>query len=314
MSTDTAGDAASAAAPAGVRAPRGRHPRTHVRSLFPPPPPPGRPGDPGVSDPHDALWSVASERLLLLGGPAALLLQMAHPLVLQGVADHSGYRSDPGHRLLGTLHAVLTVAFGDTEQARGAAQDVGRQHARVRGRTPQDLPGYPAGTAYRAGDPHLALWVHATLVHTALDVLARYGGRPVGADLREAYWQQMKPFGRLFGVTDAVVPATHRDFEGYWARAVAGLVVTDTARAVAADVLGTRFSPPLPGTGTLARAVTADLLPPAVADGYGLQRTAQRRAVAAAARTAVRTARPLLPSRLALWPHLAVAERRLTRG
>nr|WP_276611099.1 oxygenase MpaB family protein [Kineococcus siccus] len=249
------------------------------------------------------MWAVAGERAVLLGGPAAVLLQVAHPLVAAGVAQHSAYQAGPAHRLLGTLQAVLTIAFGDTEQGRAAARDVGRQHARVRGTTPD-------GTPYRAGDPELALWVHATLVEMALAAVGRYGGRPVPAGLREAYWQQMKPFGRMFGVTAAVLPASYPEFRDYYDDAVARLQVTDAARAVAHDVLGLRTSPPLPAVGAVARAVTADLLPRSVAEQYDLVATPRRRAGAAVVRTATRRVRPLLPDRVARWPHAAVALRR----
>jgi len=287
--------------PAGV-------PRLDLRSIFPPPPGPGRPGDGGVCDPHDALWAVAGERAVLLGGPAAVLLQVAHPLVAAGVAQHSDYRAGPAHRLLGTLQAVLTIAFGDTEQGRAAARAVGQQHARVRGTTPD-------GTPYRANDPELALWVHATLVEMALAAVGRYAGRPVPAALREAYWQQMKPFGRLFGVSDAVMPAGYAEFRAYYEDAVARLEVTDAARAVARDVLGLRTAPPVPGVAAVARAVTADLLPPSVAAQYGLPATPRRRAGAALVRVVTRALRPLLPAQVARWPHAAVALRRTaTRG
>lgn len=278
-------------------------PRLGLRSLFPPPPGPGRPGDPGVCDPHDALWAVAGERAVLLGGPAAVLLQVAHPLVAAGVAQHSDYRAGPAHRLLGTLQAVLTIAFGDTEQGRAAARAVGHQHARVRGTTPD-------GTPYRASDPELALWVHATLVEMALAAVGRYAGRPVPPRLREAYWQQMKPFGRMFGIPEAVLPAGYPEFRAWYEAAVARLEVTDAARAVARDVLGLRTWPPLPGVAAVARAVTADLLPPRVAEQYDLVATPRRRAGAAVVRAVTRTVRPALPAAVARWPHAAVALRR----
>ena len=41
--------------------------------------------------------------MLLLGGGRALLLEIAHPLVAAGVAEHSSYRSDPFGRLQRTL-------------------------------------------------------------------------------------------------------------------------------------------------------------------------------------------------------------------
>ena len=41
-------------------------------------------------------WRLNREAMLLLGaGPRALLLQIAHPLVAAGVAEHSDFRADP---------------------------------------------------------------------------------------------------------------------------------------------------------------------------------------------------------------------------
>lgn len=41
-------------------------------------------------------------------------------------------------------------------------------HRRVRGRLPSATRAFPAGTPYDAHDPELALWVHASLVGSAL--------------------------------------------------------------------------------------------------------------------------------------------------
>src|SRR5438093_5430369 len=90
----------------------------------PSPPPGGTAGDPGQFGPASMLWRVGRERVLLAGGPAALLMQLAHPLIAAAVARHSGFRHDPMRRLRGTLHAVLAITFGDRPQAEQAAAAV----------------------------------------------------------------------------------------------------------------------------------------------------------------------------------------------
>ncbi|MEZ0491391.1 oxygenase MpaB family protein [Kineococcus sp. TBRC 1896] len=280
-----------------------------MSALFPPPPGPGVPGDPGVC-PGEQFRRVTGERVTVLGGPAAILLQIAHPLVGEGVAVHSRYADGPARRLVGTLQAALTVTFGDTEQAHGAARHVGRAHAPVRGALRTAVPGTPAGTPYRANDPDLALWVHATLVWTARRVTERYAGLRLTPAERERHWQESKPFARMFAVPDRVLPETVADFDEYVHATARGLVVTDDARRIGRDILTQRTAPPLPGAAATARAVTADLLPPALARAYGIARTPARRATAAALRTATTAARPVLPQRLALWPHAQVARRR----
>ena len=55
------------------------------------PPPP----DEGLFRRGCWLRRVSAEPVLLFGGGRALLLEIAHPLVAAGVAEHSSYRSDP---------------------------------------------------------------------------------------------------------------------------------------------------------------------------------------------------------------------------
>src|SRR5438093_7825050 len=100
----------------------------------PSPPPGGTAGDPGLFGPASMLWRVGRERVLLAGGPAALLLQLAHPLVAAGVAAHSDFRLDPLARLRATMFAVLAISFGDLEQAESAATAIRAVHGRVTGR------------------------------------------------------------------------------------------------------------------------------------------------------------------------------------
>jgi hypothetical protein len=49
--------------------------------------------------PDSVTWRVNREAILLLGGGRALLLQVAHPLVAAGVAEHSNFRTAPLTRL-----------------------------------------------------------------------------------------------------------------------------------------------------------------------------------------------------------------------
>ena len=105
---------------------------------------------------------VNGEGALLLGGGRALLMQIAHPRVAQGVADHSDFQRDPFRRLQGTLDAMVTIVFGTEAQAREMAAVVGAVHDRVTG------PGY------KANDPELLWWVYATLIDTAVRMHARF--------------------------------------------------------------------------------------------------------------------------------------------
>ncbi|HXU84971.1 MAG TPA: oxygenase MpaB family protein, partial [Verrucomicrobiae bacterium] len=67
----------------------------------------------GLYGPASEAWALNREAMLLLGaGPRALLLQLAHPQVAAGVADHSDFRGDPWARLDGTLRSYLRIVYG----------------------------------------------------------------------------------------------------------------------------------------------------------------------------------------------------------
>ena len=72
-----------------------------------------------------------AEGVLLLGGGAALLLQLADPRVAHGVARHSDFQERPFDRLFGTLDYIYAVGFGDDELADAAVRAV---NARPRAR------------------------------------------------------------------------------------------------------------------------------------------------------------------------------------
>jgi uncharacterized protein (DUF2236 family) len=67
-------------------------------------------------DRHSVSWRVVSRWPVLAGGPAALLLQVAHPSVAAGVDQFSSYAADPFGRLERTLNAMLAISFGSPER------------------------------------------------------------------------------------------------------------------------------------------------------------------------------------------------------
>src|SRR3981081_4146458 len=110
----------------------------------------------GLFDDRSITRRVSRENILMLGGGRALLMQLAHPKVAAGVDEHSDFRTQPIRRLRRTIHVTMAIIFGDRETALAAARSVNQVHAKVR------------GTHYRALDPDLLLWVHATLTDSAL--------------------------------------------------------------------------------------------------------------------------------------------------
>ncbi len=290
-------------------------PGADLASLFPPESAPGAPGDPGVFGPGSEAWRIGRERVLILAGPAALLMQIAHPLVAAGVDQHSDFRVRPVHRLRTTLDATLTMTFGDRDQAAKAAARIRSRHRRVTGCTSDAAGAFPAGTEYRADDPQLALWVLATLVWTALEF---YDGfvAPLPPERRARYQAEMSRIGGLLGVPQELLLGSHEEFTEYMASMDdAVLEVGPQARRLAVDIFSASVRgvprPLLQGADAVAGVLTAGLLPPRLRACYGLSWGWPERQAFRAARLAMRTALPALPPHVRYWPHYVSAYRRV---
>ena len=261
----------------------------------------------GLFGPGSLTWRVNREGVLLLGGGRALLLQVAHPLVAAGVAQHSNYREDPFGRLYRTLDTVTTIVFGSTEDAEEAAERLHRIHTRVTGKADD-------GTAYDATSHDLIMWVHATLVDTSLLVYENYVERLTLGE-RERYYEEQKQLGEKFGVPYDEQPTTLADFNDYRDEVIYGgqtLRVTDELR----DVADATLHPRLP-VGFVARPaveyfnlVTTALLPEWLRDELGLPWTPTRARMHAAQRAVIRRLVPALPGLLRDFPPARSADRR----
>jgi uncharacterized protein (DUF2236 family) len=209
-----------------------------------------------------------------LGGGTAVLLQVAHPLVAAGVADHSDYRGDLWRRLARTLRALYLITFGTRAEAEQAGAVVQAVHASIRGTTGARLGSFPAGTAYAADDPELMAWVHATLVNASLSAYERFE-RALSPGERDEYYRDMAIVARLFGTPASVIPPTLPEFRRYFAAQLAGdtISVTDTARQIAAVVLRAPLPAPMRLLSPAHRMATAALLPERLRREYGLRWT-----------------------------------------
>lgn len=237
---------------------------------------------------------VDREMFLLLGGTAALLMQVAHPLVAAGVDQHSDFRTDPFGRLLRTLNTTLAVVFGDGRDATAAIERMNRIHARVRGVSER-------GTSYRALDPALLLWVQTTLVLTSLRLYETVMGPLSPAD-REAYWQETKPIARMLGIPDARLPATIADLERYERDTIDREVVPDrTSLGVARRVL--RPITWLPAIAYWPNdALAAALVPAPLRAPFGLRYGTAERVFFRAVVIALRWLRRILPEMFTVVP------------
>jgi uncharacterized protein (DUF2236 family) len=254
-------------------------------------------------------WKVDREiAVLATSGARALLLQVAHPSVAAAVAEHSRYRSDPVGRLRNTLDAIYTFAFDDTERATQIVRRVTRLHERVSGND-------ASGQAYSALDPHLLLWVYATLIDSSLLAYETFVA-PLSDLERDTYYAEFCRAGQIWGIPAADFPPDMHALRAWMAALIASgeVRVSEQGRQVGRDIL----APPLwwlPRPFALPlQVVTTWLLPPALRDGFGFPWGPRREALMRRAASVSRRVVPRLPQALRDLPIARAAERRVGRA
>lgn len=206
-----------------------------------------------------SIRDLGRESIFLVAGGRAILLQIAHPAVGAGVAEHSDF----AHRALGRLHGTLTylyaLEYGTEADRRVVQRMVNRAHAPVRG------PGY------NAFDPELQRWVAATIYQSTLMLYEGAFG-PLSAEDADAIQRGSEQIGSALQMPAELWPRTRAEFDAYWAESVAALRVTPEARRVAADLLAARESPWwVRALMPYVRLATAGLLPAELREPFGFR-------------------------------------------
>ena len=256
--------------------------------------------------PDAVSWKLHREVALLAGWGRAILLQLAHPLVAQGVAQHSAFlRESHGHvrRLRRTLESMLALTFGSDDEARRAAARINAIHDRVHGQVAAPHGAHPAGASYSAHDPDLLAWVHAALLDSFLLTFQIFV-----ADLTEGecdrYCAESSRIERLLGIPADRLPRSHEALQRYLASMLATgeISVTDTARALAHAVLYPTLAWPARPLTALSRLLTVGLLPHAIRDAYHLTWNPRRERAFGLIAATSRRSLPFAPGFLRHWP------------
>jgi len=93
--------------------------------------------DTGLFGPESVCWRVHGDLTsMMVGGIAALLLQMLHPGALAGVWDHSDFRRDMRGRLQRTARFIAGTTYGDRAEAQALIDRVRGIHDQVAGALP----------------------------------------------------------------------------------------------------------------------------------------------------------------------------------
>jgi uncharacterized protein (DUF2236 family) len=271
-------------------------------------------GSPSVLGPDSLVWQRSGDwRLLLLAG-RSLLLQVAHPTVAAGVAEHSDYMGDPWGRLDRTLDLYLAVVFGGADGAPDAGHRLREMHKAIKGVDAE-------GKRYHALEPGAYHWVHATLTDGIAVMLERFGEPLRGAEF-DRFYGEMREVGRLYGLRDRDMPPDWRSFEAYRDEVVRDVLVDNEVVRGVLHTISHPMAPPWfplpeaawragsPAAVRVARLSTVGLLPPVLRERLGLRFTRGQELELRANAAIVRATFPRLPARLRLTPHAYAARRR----
>ena len=271
---------------------------------------------PVTDENRDVVWKLNREMVLLLGWGRAILLQLAHPLVAAGVANHSAFLAQPRgrvRRFAHTVSAMLALTFGTPDEVARAAAGINGIHDRVHGRLCEPTGSFEGGTPYSAHDPALLRWVHATLLDSTLRVYVLYVG-PLTAEEQDRYCAAASGVAPLLGIPEGYLPASVAELEAFLRSMFTGgeIAVGETARKLARAVV----YPPCPRVARpflwLVRLPTIGLLPPAIRRAYGLPWDARQALALRLSARLVRRLLPLLPSVCRHWPAARAAARRVS--
>lgn len=237
------------------------------------------------------MWKINKERIILLGGPTAAVLQVAHPKVARGVAEHSRFRSNAYTRLTRTLDAVYAISFGTDKEVLRVANMVHKIHQRVQNDITQP--------AYSALDDDLQMWVLATLVAGATFCYERFIG-PLTDGEKAAYLRDMRVWGEFFGVPRTYGPQTWPEFQEYYNEMITGPVLGSDP--ICAEVIHHVVYPTRPRLFAAATRpleyLVSELIPSPLLERLGLTSKPWTRQAWSATQKIVPALYPYLPGRL----------------
>ena len=200
---------------------------------------------------------------MMVGGVRGLLLQMLHPHALQGVLDHSNFRTDMHGRLRRTARFIAVTTFGHREDAMAAVDRVNRIHAKVGGTLPD-------GTAYSATDPRTLAWVHVAEATSFLAAYLRHVRPDMPGSEQDEYYRQFAVIAQALGADP--VPIDRREAETIFRDLRTDLTVSPAAREIAQLVLTQKPAGSPPAVQALLGAEAVALLPPFARSMLALER------------------------------------------
>ena len=223
-------------------------------------------GSVGFFGPDSMTWKIYREPTMLLGGISALLLQIAHPAIAEGVRKFSNFHEEYLYRAHRTFNAMAGFYFGSEELALKTARRLFKMHGIIRGKVGRKVDGWWQVENFCAQDPELLTWVLATLIETSLRITELIHG-PLPRSEKEQFFQESKIIATLMGIPADQYPDDLSAFEKYYQIMLQSetLQVTPTNMRLSQIIL----KPPY-GSNRIFRAMASVFLPEKFAKEYQL--------------------------------------------
>lgn len=160
-------------------------------------------------EPGSLLWHYAGDRRLAFTGLSAGILQILHPAIGAGVAQHSNFFDDPWDRVVRSVPQILGVVY--STEGEKLAHRVRNYHRPIRGTD-------HLGRRYSALAPETYWWAHATFQHAVEQVADRFDAHRLSAEERQDLYLDGVEWYRRYGVSMRPVPPDHSSFRAKWDR------------------------------------------------------------------------------------------------
>jgi hypothetical protein len=159
---------------------------------------------------------IVAESASLEGGVAAVLLQIAHPAVVAGVAAHSSFTYRRIERARRSVVYIYCMTFGTSEEKRLITDATHCAHAQVKGK------------GYDANDVDAQLWVAATIYWSMVESYEMVFGK-LEEERAERVYREFSVMATALRVPPEKWPKDTEAFRIYWDEVVSNLVITDEA-------------------------------------------------------------------------------------
>ncbi|MEK6231156.1 MAG: oxygenase MpaB family protein [Luteolibacter sp.] len=224
-------------------------------------------GESALAGPDSVSWRIFRNPLALyIGGVTAVLLELAEPRVRSGVWEYTQFRTDPLRRMRRTGLAAMATVYAARSVSEGMIEGVGRMHGRISGTTPD-------GQAYRADDPELLRWVHATALFGFMEAYHHYV-TPLSQEERDAFIAEGVSAARLYGATDP--PTSESEMRKLFEQMEPGLEKSEIIDEFLQIMGGLSLFPrPLRPVNRWLLAAAVGLLPESITERLGLEQRAR---------------------------------------